>query len=110
MPNDTTGNEKIRNGCHHKRKHLCLYGESNAGKSTFCNASLGIKITCDHKNFPIGIYDTKLEFDRLNPNLYTHCIVHEFEFHLLELKCNIFQKKIHKKICFKFIIFVLFFH
>lgn len=70
-------NEWIRDGWHHKRKHLCLFGESNAGKSTFCNALLG---NYDHQNFPIGINDSKFAFDRWNPKLYTHCIVHEFDF------------------------------
>lgn len=71
----------IRNGWHHKRKHLCLYGESNAGKSTFCNALLG---NYDHQNFPIGVNDSKFAFDRWNPKLYTHCVVHEFDFYKMD--------------------------
>lgn len=70
-------NDWIKNGWHHKKKHLCLFGPSNAGKSTFCNALLG---NYEHQNFPIGINDSKFAFDRWNSSLYTHCIVHEFDF------------------------------
>ena len=72
----------IRDGWHHKRKHLCLYGESNVGKSTFCNALLG---NYEHQNFPIGINDSKFAFDRWNPKLYTHCIAHEFDFSKIDM-------------------------
>ncbi|RMZ94146.1 hypothetical protein BpHYR1_050355 [Brachionus plicatilis] len=71
----------IINGWHHKRKHLCLYGKSNVGKSTFCNALLG---NYDHQNFPIGINDSKFAFDRWDPKQYTHCIIHEFDFTKIE--------------------------
>lgn len=70
-------NDWIYNGWHHKKKHLCLFGQSNAGKSTFCNALLG---NYEHQNFPIGLNDSKFAFDRWNSSLYTHCIVHEFDF------------------------------
>ncbi|CAF1036292.1 unnamed protein product [Brachionus calyciflorus] len=70
-------NDWIRNGWQHKKKHLCLYGVSNSGKSTLCNALLG---NYEHQNFPIGINDSKFAFDRWNPSLYTHCLVHEFDF------------------------------
>ncbi|RMZ96823.1 hypothetical protein BpHYR1_000299 [Brachionus plicatilis] len=31
-------NDWIINGWHYKKKHLCLFGDSDSGKTTFCNA------------------------------------------------------------------------
>lgn len=60
---------------------MCLFGLSNAGKSTFCNALVG---NYNHQNFPIGLNDKKFAFDRWDPYQYTHCIVHEFDFETID--------------------------
>ncbi|RNA34602.1 hypothetical protein BpHYR1_014178 [Brachionus plicatilis] len=75
-------NDWIINGWHYKKKHLCLFGDSDSGKTTFCNALLG---NYDHQNFLIGINESKFAFDRWNPFLFTHCIVDQFDFSELDI-------------------------